>query len=419
VSTAVAPQRRRRSRAAPAAAPYALSLRNVSKSFRLPHEQYRTLKQRALHLFRQPGFDILRAVEDVTLEIKPGEFFGIVGRNGSGKSTLLKCLAGIYQPDGGEITVNGRLAPFIELGVGFNMELTARDNVIINAIMLGLSRREARSRFDDIIAFAELEDFIDLKLKNYSSGMYVRLAFATAVQVDADILLIDEVLAVGDARFQQKCFDTLTRLQREGRTMVFVTHDMGAVERFCDRAMLLEHGRVLDVSDASTIARKYNEQNFRYWRSQSAGSERELPPERPAARVLDARFESPDGEALVSCPQGVPLLVRMQVRFAEPVSDPVFSISLMNEGNHPAFATNTDARRIKTGHFPAGSEATVLLELENYLAPGRYVLVASVANAGFGADVIDAHLSNSIIVLPDRPGGGLADLPHRLEIKRR
>ena len=154
--------------------------------------------------------------------------------------------------------------------MGFNPDLTARDNVIINAIMLGLSRKEARERFDDIIAFAELEEFLDLKLKNYSSGMYVRLAFATAVQVDADILLIDEVLAVGDAAFQQKCFDEFTRLREAGRTMLFVTHDMGAVERFCDRAMLLERGRVVDIGQPSAIARQYNQINFQRIRQAAA-----------------------------------------------------------------------------------------------------------------------------------------------------
>jgi ABC-type polysaccharide/polyol phosphate transport system ATPase subunit len=195
----------------------AVAVKHLGKHFRLPHEQYHTLKERALHPFRSRSFDTLQAVDDVSVEIAPGEFFGIVGRNGSGKSTLLKCLAGIYAVDEGELSINGRLSPFIELGVGFNPDLTARDNVIINAIMLGLSRKEARERFDDIIAFAELEEFLDLKLKNYSSGMYVRLAFATAVQVNADILLIDEVLAVGDAAFQQKCFDEFTRLREAAR----------------------------------------------------------------------------------------------------------------------------------------------------------------------------------------------------------
>ena len=202
-----------------------------------------TLKERALHPFRSAGHDDLRALRDVSFAVERGEFFGIVGRNGSGKSTLLKCLAGIYRTDRGQIYVDGRMSTFIELGVGFNMDLAAHDNVMLNATMLGLSQRETRARYDHIIDFAELREFADLKLKNYSSGMLVRLAFAVMIQVDADILLIDEVLAVGDAAFQQKCFDEFARIRRSGTTVLFVTHDMSAVQRFCDRAMLLEHGR--------------------------------------------------------------------------------------------------------------------------------------------------------------------------------
>ena len=204
----------------------------------------------------RPSYDELRAVDDMSFEIREGEFFGIVGRNGSGESTLLKCIAGIYDVDVGTIGVRGRLSPFIELGVGFNMDLNARDNVIINAIMLGLSRQEAHNRFDEIIAFAELEDFVDLRLQNYSSGMYVRLAFAVAIQVDAEILLIDEVLAVGDANFQQKCFAQFNRLRAEGRTIVFVTHDMYSVQRYCDRAMLIDKGKLVALEDPATIARR-------------------------------------------------------------------------------------------------------------------------------------------------------------------
>jgi ABC-type polysaccharide/polyol phosphate transport system ATPase subunit len=354
----------------------------------------------------------------VNLEIAPGEFFGIVGRNGSGKSTLLKCLAGIYDIDEGEIALNGRLSPFIELGVGFNMDLTARDNVVINAIMLGLSRKEARERFDDILAFAELEEFVDLKLKNYSSGMYVRLAFATAVQVDADILLIDEVLAVGDANFQQKCYDELTRLQKAGKTMVFVTHDMGAVERFCDRAMLMERGRVVDVGEPSSIARQYNQHNFRRTRQEYGAPPAELPPENPAVQIGNAVFESDDGEPVVTADQGAPLVVRMDVHFTEDVVNPIFAIVLVNESGQVVFSTNTDVQRMTTGQFLAGTDASIRLRFQNFLSPGRYRLTASVAREGLGADLFDAHTSNSIIVLADRPGGGIADLPHTLEIER-
>jgi ABC-type polysaccharide/polyol phosphate transport system ATPase subunit len=396
----------------------AVSVRNVSKTFRLPHQQYHTLKERALHPFRSRNFDLLQAVRDVSLEVAPGEFFGIVGRNGSGKSTLLKCMAGIYDIDEGEMEIRGRLSPFIELGVGFNMDLTARDNVIINAIMLGLSRKEARDRFDDIIAFAELEEFVDLKLKNYSSGMYVRLAFATAVQVDADILLIDEVLAVGDAAFQQKCFDELTRLQQAGKTMLFVTHDMGAVERFCDRAMLLERGQIVEIGAPNEIARRYNQHNFRRSRLEGGAMPSEVPPEHPPARVLNAVFETADGEPAVVATQGEPLVVRMELSFVETFQDPIFAINLLNESGHPVFSTNTVVQRIETGTFDAGTQGTLRMRFDNWLSPGRYRLNASVARPGLGADVVDAHLTNSIIVVSDRAGGGITDLPHTYQIDR-
>ena len=394
-------------------------MRHVSKTFRLPHQHYHTLKERALHPFRSRSYDVLRAVQDVSVDIAPGEFFGIVGRNGSGKSTLLKCLAGIYDVDEGELTVNGRLSPFIELGVGFNPDLTARDNVIINAIMLGLSRKEASRRFNDILAFAELEEFVDLKLKNYSSGMHVRLAFATAVQVDAEILLIDEVLAVGDASFQQKCFDEFMRLRREGRTMLFVTHDMASVERFCDRAMLLDRGRVVDIADPASIARQYNQLNFALLRQQQG----ELPSEAAArpqvAQVLNAWFESPRGNLTTSAAQGEACDVRMDVQFIEDVEDPIFSVSLQSEAGHYLFVASTDTSRVETGRFGAGSTAAVRLSFENHLAPGRYRLFATVARAGLGADVFDAHISSSLIVIPIRAGGGMTDLPHDFQIERR
>ncbi len=317
------------------------------------------------------------------------------------------------------MNIKGRLSPFIELGVGFNPDLPARDNVIINAIMLGLTRKQAQERFDDILRFAELEEFVDLKLKNYSSGMYVRLAFATAVQVDADILLIDEVLAVGDAAFQQKCFEEFTRLQNEGRTIVFVTHDMGAVERFCNRAMLLERGRIVDIGEPAAIARKYNQLNF--GRAQEGAKAAAATPEAPrdveVAQIMNAWFESPDGELTVTANQGEPLSVRIDVRFVTQVDDPIFAIVLQSENGNAAFITNNWIQQATRQSYPPGSTAKVRMRFENCLAPGRYLLVASVARAGLGADVLDLHESNSIIVMADRAGGGLADPPHTYEIE--
>jgi ABC-type polysaccharide/polyol phosphate transport system ATPase subunit len=396
-----------------------ISLSHLSKSFKLPHRKVQTLKERALHPLQTRTFDVLAAVNDVSVEITKGEFFGIVGRNGSGKSTLLKCLAGIYGVDSGELVVRGRLAPFIELGVGFNPELTARDNAIINAIMLGLTRSEAAARFDDIVTFAELEEFMDLRLKNYSSGMQVRLAFSVAVQVDAEILLIDEVLAVGDASFQQKCFDEFTRLKAEGRTIVFVTHDMGSVERFCDRAMLMERGRVIDIGSPESIARQYNDLNFRRVREEAkAHGGPEIFRKDPVAQVVNAVFESPDGNTLVSSQQGEPVCVRMEVRFHAPAEDPIFAIMLCDEAGHALFAANTHTDGIESGRFQAGDSATVRVRFDNWLGVGRIRLNATIARKGFGADVFDLHSESSLIVLASHPGGGAVDLPHTIELDR-
>jgi ABC-type polysaccharide/polyol phosphate transport system ATPase subunit len=396
----------------------AITVQNVSKTFRLPHQQYSTLKERALHPFRSRAVDELRALRDVSVTIGHGEFFGIVGRNGSGKSTLLKCLAGIYVADAGTLAVDGNLSPFIELGVGFNPELTARDNVLINAIMLGLSRREARRRFDDIIAFAELEQFVDLKLKNYSSGMHVRLAFAVATQVEADVLLIDEVLAVGDIAFQQKCFDLFLKMKAAGRTIVFVTHDMHAVERFCNRAMLLERGSIVDIGDPHQIALAYNEINFgRYVHGDDAGGRRYG--DQSEAEITAAWFEDRAGERVQALGQGAPVRLAMEVRFREALEEPVFGFTLRHDAGQAAFATRTDMRQVPTGRFEAGDVAVVRVTLDNWLAPGRYRLTPSLARAGAGLEALDAREDLTMLTVHGTGNaGGLVDLPHEFEIER-
>jgi ABC-type polysaccharide/polyol phosphate transport system ATPase subunit len=239
---------------------FAIEVGNVSKSFRLPHQQRTTIKEHFLHPMQRTGFEVQRALDDVSLTVSPGEFFGIIGGNGSGKSTLLKLIAQIYRQDSGKIAVDGLLSPFIELGVGFNPELTARDNVRVNSALLGLTARETKERFDQIIGFAELERFVDQKLKNFSSGMQLRLAYSIAIQVDFDILLLDEVLAVGDERFQDKCYATFERFRRDAKTVVLVTHDLGAVTRFCDRALLLRAGRSQMLGDTEEVVACYHRQ---------------------------------------------------------------------------------------------------------------------------------------------------------------
>jgi ABC-2 type transport system ATP-binding protein len=234
----------------------ALAVDNLFKSFRLPTRRVDTLRERLLAGLR-PATTELEVLRDVSFRVSRGEFLGIAGRNGSGKSTLLKLVAGIYRPDAGEIRAAGRLAPIIELGVGFNNELEAYDNVVMNAVMMGLEPSDARARYPEIIDFAELRDFEHLKLKNYSSGMRARLGFATMVHVDADVLLFDEVLAVGDAGFQEKSAETFAQLRDSGRTGVLVTHSMDALKLHCDQALLLEGGRVVAAGSPDEIAREY------------------------------------------------------------------------------------------------------------------------------------------------------------------
>ena len=230
---------------------------SVSKAFRLPHQQRTTIKEHFLHPFARTQYERQQALNDVSFSVRAGEFFGIIGPNGSGKSTLLKILAGIYRQDSGVIRIAGRLSPFIELGVGFNMELNARDNVRINGTLLGLSPSEVAARFDDIIAFAGLERFVDQQLKNYSSGMMLRLAYSIAIQVEFDILLLDEVLAVGDQSFQESCFATFERFRDEEKTIVFVSHDLASVSRFCDRTLFLLNGSIRGIGPTDEILGLY------------------------------------------------------------------------------------------------------------------------------------------------------------------
>ena len=234
---------------------------DVSKTFLVPHEKRNSIKEHFVSLFQQINYSKFHALKNVSFNIKQGEFVGIIGNNGSGKSTLLKLLANIYHPTSGEVHVIGHVSPFLELGVGFNLELSARENVYMNGIVLGLTKKQIEKRFDSIIEFAGLEEFVDTKLKNYSSGMYARLAFSVAIQVDADIIIMDEVLAVGDLNFQEKCFSAFRRLHKEGKTIILVTHSMGYVQEFCDRAILMDKGEIKGIGTPEKIISKYEKLN--------------------------------------------------------------------------------------------------------------------------------------------------------------
>jgi ABC-type polysaccharide/polyol phosphate transport system ATPase subunit len=400
--------------------PPAVAVSNARKAFRRPHEASHTLKERVLHPLRHRGADRLEALRGVSFSVEPGEFFGIVGRNGSGKSTLLKCLGGIYRLDEGEIHVDGRMSTFIELGVGFNPDLAARDNVVLNGIMMGLTPREARRRYDEVIEFAELQDYQDLKLKNYSSGMHVRLAFSVAIQVDAQILLIDEVLAVGDAAFQQKCFDVFNEMRDAGRTILLVTHDMSTVNRFCHRAMLLERGEVVMLGEPKAVGSRYLELNFGR-DQQQADATAEQADERPGdhdARIVECWIEDEQGRHTETCAQGRTYTFRTKVEFVREVIDPAFTMIFYNDRWDELFVATTAFQRERAGRFEAGDIATFSVELSCVFAPGRYLPSAIVAHQGSGDDVIDRwDRVLSFVVVGPTATGGLVDVPHRASVE--
>lgn len=254
----------------------AVIVRSVTKSFKIPLEGSTGLKQKLVNAFKnKKGYRQFTPLNDISFTVEKGDFFGIVGKNGSGKSTLLKTIAEIYQPDKGTVKVNGSLVPFIELGVGFNPELTGRENVYLNGALLGFSRKEVMALYDEIVEFAELEEFMEERLKNYSSGMQVRLAFSIAIKAKGDILLLDEVLAVGDAAFQQKCFNYFEQLKKDKKTIIIVTHDMGAVKRFCNKALIIRNGNIEKIGKPQDIADIYTEENI----EQQVGEGMQIQPE--------------------------------------------------------------------------------------------------------------------------------------------
>ena len=245
--------------------PVVLKVDHVAKMFRLPTEQATGLKMAFLNWTKGiKGYTEQHVLRDINFEVRQGDFFGIVGRNGSGKSTLLKIISQIYTPEQGSVTVKGKLVPFIELGVGFNPELTGRENVYLNGALLGFTRAEIDAMYDDIVEFAELEDFMDQKLKNYSSGMQVRLAFSVAIKAQGDILVLDEVLAVGDEAFQRKCDNFFAEIKKDPtKTVILVTHSMDAVKKYCNKAILIKDGEIIASGNKDDVADRYTLENLR------------------------------------------------------------------------------------------------------------------------------------------------------------
>jgi ABC-2 type transport system ATP-binding protein len=399
--------------AGPARRYTAVGVSQLEKTFRIPKHQIQTFKERALHPFQRTEYHELRVLKGVSFEIEEGEFFGIVGRNGSGKSTLLKCMAAIYRADSGSIRVAGRISPFIELGVGFNPDLTARDNVILNAVMMGLTTREARARFDDIIAFAELEQFVEMKLKNYSSGMQVRLAFSVMVQSGADILLIDEVLAVGDAAFQQRCLDEFYRLRAEGKTIVLVTHDMTMVERFCHRALLLADGEIQMIGDPTEVGRRYLDLNFG-GRAVAPGAASHS----AAASIIDVSLTGPDGQRTDAVAHGGQVELAVTLEAHERIDRPRVELWVEDEDRNRIFGAVAEEQL--SDALDPGERITVRMTAENRLASGHYYVSAQLLRGSTHADLAAvSDRARDFVVYGAERIAGVVDLDHTVEVERR
>jgi ABC-type polysaccharide/polyol phosphate transport system ATPase subunit len=392
----------------------AIDVRGLSKRFRIPDERMTTLKERALHPRSWRSGRELTALREVSFEVPQGEFFSIIGRNGSGKSTLLKCLAGVYLPDAGEIGVRGRVSPFIELGVGFNDDLNAFDNVLLNATLIGLSPQEARRRFPSIVEFAELEDFVDMKLRNYSTGMQMRLGFATAIQVDADVLLVDEVLAVGDAPFRRKCIDTFRRLKREGCTIVFVSHDTGLVQQLSDRVMVLNGGEVVTIDRSPQALEAYQRLNTR-----EKIERRDISSMTQfgdgSAHLLDLWFEGDGGGRVERLERGEAVAVKLKASFLEDMEAPVIGVSLMTELGGTVLTVHNKMEDAEIFDTKAGDTRTFVARFRNWLGAGTYFAIPFVLHEdGRSAAVIERALT--VPVETSVPGTDAVLPPTEIEV---
>jgi lipopolysaccharide transport system ATP-binding protein len=403
----------------------AITVTGVSKRFRIPYDRSSTLKYRVTHPLSSSRYRDLLAVNDVTFDVPRGQFLGITGPNGCGKSTLLKILSRIYTPDAGSVKVVGRVSPFLELGVGFNPELSARENIFLGGAVLGLTRKQLAVRVPRILDFAELEEFSDQKLKNFSSGMAVRLAFAVAIQADADILLMDEVLAVGDARFQEKCFDVFSEYKRQNRTIVLVSHDLGSLNAYCDRVLLLQNGHLLADGPADEVTSQYR-------RIVGAMSEGGMAAEPTEAAVIgterwgsreieitDVRVIDESGQPHTVFPTGGFMRVELDYVVNAPAQDFVFGLAFKRADGVSLAGPNTKTGGHRTNPAAPGTHGTVSYTISSLeLLAAGYKLSAVVYNSHLNHEFDHIEDAVSFRVLDDKGRLGMVDLHGEWEESR-
>ncbi len=362
----------------------AIKVNHVSKSFKLPHQKHGSIKNIVTNTFKKrKTFENQIVLDDVSFEIKKGEFFGIVGRNGSGKSTLLKLLAGVYSPNNGAVHINGKLTPFIELGVGFNPELTGRENVFLNGALLGFNRAEMEKLYEDIVEFAELENFMDQKLKNYSSGMQVRLAFSIAIRAKSEILLLDEVLAVGDAVFQKKCYEYFKKLKKDRRTVIFVSHDSNALLEYCDKGILLEKGKILKEDKIEIIVNDYIDLLNKH-ESNSKSDDREAKTWGTGEVDILKTVISDQGNTSTKKIFGDSdeyVQISIEVKSSEDIVAPVYGIIIFDSGGQRVFSSNTLWSHIKAKDLKKNKPQEVRWIIPNVFNTGTFSVSPAVADA--------------------------------------
>jgi ABC-2 type transport system ATP-binding protein len=398
----------------------AIAVDGVSKTFKLPHERLASVKGALVGLTRRRTYERQQVLKDVSFDIKQGEFFGIVGRNGSGKSTLLKLLSGIYTPSKGRIDVRGKLTPFIELGVGFNPELTGRENVFLNGALLGFTRKETEGMYDDIVEFAELERFMDQKLKNYSSGMQVRLAFSIAIQSKSDIFLFDEVLAVGDYAFQQKCYEYFKYLKSIKKTVVLVSHDASALQMFCTDGVLIENGQVQKRGTIQEVLKEYAKQNVireeqkqtktHAAKKQVEGGEN--------VKLLSVHTELAGKKQKTFRPHDKITIV-YEVEAQQTVVNPVVGLVLQDaSGGQPIFATNTMDQDEHTGTLEPGVPKKIKFTIDNIFNDSILYISGAIANDDRSHVYVRFYNAGSFNTVGwDKTARGTVYLPHTIEVQ--
>lgn len=402
----------------------AIEVDHVSKTYRIPHERRTSLAEHLLSLFRPLRFETFAALSDVTFDVPAGSFVGVIGANASGKSTLLKLLAGVLLPDSGAVRVRGSLAPLLELGLGFQQELTVAENVVLYGTVLGYPRRDMRQRVEEVIAFAGLERFRDAKLKSLSSGMLVRLAFATAVRADADILLLDEVLAVGDAQFQRKCLEVFTELQQRRKTIVLVSHDLAAVQRFCDKVFWIDAGRLVMAGDAGEVVQAYlaiyQAHALARAASPEAAAAYEAGDEPPRdqrwgdgrIRYVHGALEDEDGTPLTRVAAGRRIVLHLRASVHGACREPVFGFALKQLGGlggHVVYTTNNVLLGARTGSFADGDVLDIRMPFTAALLNGHYTVhVAAADEQGTFHDWVNDFVT--FTVEDSRCAEGVADL---------